>query len=289
MANIEGPPANKVRNRPITAELHAVLDGAAVATGIQKVIIFSGGQTSNHAPHLENVVGGWTGSRRHDDGRAADIHLVKDGTVLKFTDADGSEVEDFVTAAAARGATGIGAGVGYMGPTSIHVGFGKSPSDHVKLVWGKAGASANAPAWLKQAAAAGWNNPVAVVVEHAFAALGAGRSMVTARAGLWLRKGPGVEFDRGRLLDAGTMLAVVGFDGDWARVDLEGDGRVDGHVHSAFLERADQADPDDPNEGVEEAPLEEGSIEAMVRDAAAAAGLPRPARAARSSGGKRPR
>src|SRR5947209_208670 len=56
MAQIVGPPANVIRNRPITTELRALLNGAAEATGVQKVVIVSGGQTSNHAPNLEGVV-----------------------------------------------------------------------------------------------------------------------------------------------------------------------------------------------------------------------------------------
>ena len=209
----------------------------------------SGGQTSNHAPHLEGVVGGWTGSRRHDNGRAADIELVRDGDTLSFTDTNGSEVAEFVTACAARGATGIGAGVNYMGPRRIHVGFGKSPTDLQELVWGAAGASANAPAWLRAAAEEGWDNPAEGNFDPAPPVRTSGRSIVTARGGLWLRRGPGLGFDRARLLDEGTALTVLGFDGEWARVDLEGDGRIDGHVFAAFLGAADVGDADD---GVEE-------------------------------------
>ena len=160
MAEIVGPPATAVRNRAITAELRGVLNGAADANGIQRVVIFSGGQTDNHAPHLKNVVGGWTGSRRHDNGRAADIHLIRDGNMLSFTNSNGSQVAAFITDVAARGANGIGAATDYMGPTSIHVGFGLSPSDTTELTWGRNGASANAPMWLRTAARAGWNNPV---------------------------------------------------------------------------------------------------------------------------------
>jgi len=245
MADIVGPPANSIRNKPITTELRGVLDGAAGATGVSKIVIVSGGQISNHVPKLEGVVGGWTGSHRHDNGGAADIQLIKGGTTLAFTDADGSEVAAFVTAAAARGAIGIGAGVNYMGPKTIHVGFGNSPSDHQKLVWGAAGASANAPAWLRVAAKAGWDHPVG----HAVAALAAEASgpsagaferfVVAAREGLWLRKGPGLGFDRAKLLAAGTELSVAGRDGEWARVDLEHDGLVDGYVFAAFLKSAD--------------------------------------------------
>jgi hypothetical protein len=249
MAEIVGPPANVIRNRAITGELRALLDGAADATGVARVVIVSGGQTSNHAANLKGVVGGWTGSTRHDNGRAADIELIKDGETLTFTDADGGpNVEAFVTAAAARGAIGIGAGVNYMGPRRIHVGFGKSTSDHQKLVWGAAGASANAPAWLRVAARDGWDHPVDDSPEDPLVTQGSGRFAVTARDGLWLRRGPGLEFERARLLEAGTELTVVGLDGEWARVDLENDGLVDGHVFAAFLGSAGA----DMDEGAEE-------------------------------------
>jgi hypothetical protein len=249
-----------------------VLGAAADDAGIQKVVIASGGQTSNHAAHLKGVVGGWTGSRRHDDGRAADIELIKGGNTLTFTDSDGSKVADFVTAAAAHGATGIGAGVNYMGRKRIHVGFGKSPSDLQKLVWGAAGASANAPAWLREAAREGWNHPVGGILAIAAApAPISSVSVVTARRGLWLRNGPGLGFDRSKLLEAGTRLVVLGLDGEWARVDLEGDGRADGHVFAAFL---GTEEPDDAEEGIEEPAEEEAAAEIVT---AAAGRAPRAA------------
>jgi hypothetical protein len=271
MAAIVGPPANVIRNRSITTELRELLNGAADATGVERVVIVSGGQTSNHASSLNGVVGGWTGSRRHDNGGAADIELVRGGSTLSFTDTNGSQVAEFVTAAAARGATGIGAGVNYMGPKRIHVGFGNSPTDLQKLVWGAAGASANAPAWLRTAATKGWNDPVEENLAAALSVPTSGLSIVTARGGLWLRKGPGLGFDRARLLDEGTKLTVLGLDGEWARVDLEGDGRIDGHVFAAFLGVADLGNADD---GVEE-PAEEGALAELAGAAGAASGRAR--------------
>jgi hypothetical protein len=233
MVEIVGPPSNVIRNRPITTELRGILESAAVATGIHKITIVSGGQTSNHIPSLKKVVGGWTGSRRHDNGRAADIMLKRNGNVLKFTNNDGSQVASFISAVATRGATGIGAATDYMGDRTIHVGFGNSVSNTQKLVWGRNGASANAPQWLRQAAAAGWSNQAFEIAD--FVGLEAGNTHVTARDGVWLRKGPGLEFGKIRLLSAKTKLTVVGTDGDWSRVDLEGDNLVDGHIHSSFL------------------------------------------------------
>jgi hypothetical protein len=280
MATIVGPPANVIRNRSITTELRELLDGAADATGVGRVVIVSGGQTSNHAANLKGVVGGWTGSRRHDNGRAADIELVRDGDTLTFTDTDGSRVAEFVTAAAARGAIGIGAGVNYMGRKRIHVGFGNSPTDLQKLVWGAAGASANAPAWLRAAAGEGWNTPVEESFAAALSVRASGRSIVTARSGLWLRKGPGLGFDRARLLDEGTELTVQGLDGEWARVDLEGDGRIDGHVFAAFLRAADLGDADD---GMEEPAEEQALAELAGAEGAAGAAGSRARRGARPS------
>jgi hypothetical protein len=274
MAVIVGPPANSIRNRAITAELREVLNGAADANGIQRVVIFSGGQTDNHAANLKNVVGGWTGSRRHDNGRAADIHLIKDGNTLSFTNSNGSQVAAFITDVAARGANGIGAATDYMGPTSIHVGFGLSPSDTTKLTWGRAGASANAPMWLRNAARAGWNNPAGDLIS-------AGRAIVKARGGLWLRRGPGLGFDRARLLAEGSALTIVGFDGEWARVDLEGDGSIDGHVFAAFLQTADSGGGGADDDGDEEM-ADEVTVAALIASPAAAPAAARSPQGARA-------
>ena len=65
-----------------------------------------------------------------------------------------------------------------------------------------------------------------------------GRYKVVARGGLKLRGGPGVNFDSERTLPLGTELHVVSInpaDAAWVRVDLEGDGVIDGYVFAAFL------------------------------------------------------
>lgn len=58
---------------------------------------------------------------------------------------------------------------------------------------------------------------------------------VIARDGLRLRQGPGVEFPSLRTCPAGTLVYVISNTGSWALVDLEGDGRADGHMHAAYL------------------------------------------------------
>lgn len=146
--------AGKIRDRPISKELEAVLRKAGSAAGVDKIFVTSGGQPGTS--------GRSTGSTRHNGGRAADLQLFVKGKAQTFSDSQASRtVTKFVTAAAAHGATGIGAGVGYMGPATLHVGFGLNVADRSKITWGAQGRSANAPAWLVKAAEEGWNNPPA--------------------------------------------------------------------------------------------------------------------------------
>ncbi len=133
-----------IRRQPISDRLDKVLSHAAKEAGVT-VNVTSGGQ-----PH-KGSGGPRTGSTRHDGGNAADLTLHDaSGRMLDFTNkADRPTFEKFVSAATAAGATGIGAGVGYMGPNTIHVGFGKKAS------WGGA-------RWVAPAMRAGAANPVNV-------------------------------------------------------------------------------------------------------------------------------
>lgn len=232
----------KIRDRPIGQKLREVLLGAANATGIDVIRVTSGSQPGS--------TGRRTGSTRHDNGRAADLQLVKNGATLEFTDRDGGPfVEDFVTAVAARGATGIGAGVHYMGSRTLHVGFGTSPEDHSRVVWGAGGRSINAPDWLRRAASKGWENPILAATPSIDR--GSGRFVVVARDGLRLRKGPGLEFGVVRTLASGTEVIVLGFDatnGEWASVDLQGDSLIDGYLFRGFLRPVDPIQPEEVEE-----------------------------------------
>ena len=224
MAKLFEETAGKTRDLPIQPILRRLLIDAADAVGIDIVHVTSGGQAKKGTP------GKRTGSTRHDEGFAADLHLEQGGEVLTFTDAHGNPtVEAFVTAAAAHGALGIGAGERYMGNATLHVGYGTSRSDKTKLVWGAEGKAAKAPAWLRAAARKGWDAPIRAD-DNVFT--------VTARSGVRLRAGPGIEFAILTTIPAGREVSVADFDGQdrqWARVDLEGDGLVDGHVFAAFL------------------------------------------------------
>jgi hypothetical protein len=122
---------------------------AAHEAGVEIVRITSGGQPGSRGQRI--------GSNRHDGGNAADLEPVARGRTLDFTrPADLGAICRFVASAAACGATGIGAGVNYMGPQRLHVGFGNGPNDTMQVVWGEGGAAANAPDWLREAAQLGW-------------------------------------------------------------------------------------------------------------------------------------
>jgi hypothetical protein len=60
---------------------------------------------------------------------------------------------------------------------------------------------------------------------------------VIARSGLRLREGPGAQFDIIGGLALGQIVFVVSINDGWARVDIEGDGHIDGFVSAGFLER----------------------------------------------------
>jgi hypothetical protein len=84
----------------------------------------------------------------------------------------------------------------------------------------------------------------------------AGRFVVVARGGLRLRAGPGTDFGILTTIESGTIVSVLGFDGrdgEWARVDLQRDGLIDGHLFAAFLTPADpdaaHEEADEPGEG----------------------------------------
>jgi len=70
---------------------------------------------------------------------------------------------------------------------------------------------------------------------------------VIARSGVNLRTGPGTQFSIARSLPLGTSLYIVKREGDWALVDLQGDGAADGHVLASFLKQdAAPASPSEP-------------------------------------------
>lgn len=143
-----------VRNLPISDDLRNILEYAARTAGVDQIRVFSGGQPQAGKRR--------TGSHRHDLGGAADINLVVNGRELDFNSPQDRDVfAAFAEAAAQAGATGIGAGKGYMGSNAMHVGFGN------KAVWGRGGHTANAPEWLVSAVNRGWGDSTAAAPKTA--------------------------------------------------------------------------------------------------------------------------
>jgi len=58
---------------------------------------------------------------------------------------------------------------------------------------------------------------------------------VTARSGLRLRTGPGTNFEIITTLPKDTQVSIRKQQGDWAEVDIEGDGYIDGWVFYSYL------------------------------------------------------
>jgi hypothetical protein len=123
------------RKGALSPKLVQVLQQAAGAAGVT-VKVYSGGQRMEGAR-------GAVGSTRHDQGNAADLDLYVGGRKLSADNPeDRAIMSKFVAAAVAAGATGVGHGNGYMGPSRIHIGFG------TPAVWGGS-------QWIREAWAAG--------------------------------------------------------------------------------------------------------------------------------------
>lgn len=138
-----------IRNQPIKPDLKAILARAGAEAGVN-VNVTSGGQPEKGSG------GRRTGSTRHDNGHAADVQLTTStGRVLDLNNPqDLPIIQNFIKSAKKNGATGFGAGNGYMGDDTFHI-------DNASLYGqGKAGywggpldggtyRSRNAPQWLK--------------------------------------------------------------------------------------------------------------------------------------------
>jgi hypothetical protein len=236
--------AGKIRSRPIDPQLFRILKAAGELSNVDTVKVISGGQMSlsetkkrggvriknTRKWRLPNGKIVRTGSTRHDNGKAADLRLEVGGRAQDFTKPSERKIfEDFAEFSVALGCTGLGAGTGYMGKFTMHVGFGNS------AVWNQ---GAPALPWLLRAVARGKANPIdvdEVLPPLVGQAEKDGRHMVVARSGLHLRGGPSTDFNSVDLLEFGTELDVVDSSGNWAKVDLRFDGTLDGYVHSAFL------------------------------------------------------
>jgi len=116
------------RRLPITQQLKNILNYAAKQADVH-VKVISGGQKHVPGGAGKSIKGVRTGSTRHDirTGQmgAADVILYHGDHKLDLRKpADASRMGIFTEAAVAAGAVGVGAGLGYMGAYTIHVGGG---------------------------------------------------------------------------------------------------------------------------------------------------------------------
>jgi hypothetical protein len=124
------------RNQPLSADLVKAM-AFLEPMGI-RMDVYSGGQDAT-GPRR-------TGSHRHDYGKAGDVKFYKGDRALDWANPEDVPIyQDIVRQAKAAGVTGFGAGPGYMGAGTMHLGFG------TPAVWGKGGSSKNAPQWLQAA------------------------------------------------------------------------------------------------------------------------------------------
>ena len=129
--------AHATRNKEIVSTLEQIIITACKNSGLSAEI-FSGGMTPQRR----------TGSDRHLNGFAADVHLfTSEGKRLNV---QSQELRDWCQQAKNAGATAIGAGVGYMGNVGVHLDISAGntvPAGSAKY-WGAGGRAANAPQWL---------------------------------------------------------------------------------------------------------------------------------------------
>lgn len=131
---------NATRNKPLSDKLVSSMSFLPELGVTMEVI--SGGQDGKGEGNRR------TGSTRHDHGDAADADFYKEGRKLDWNNPDDVPLfQEIVKRARANGVTGIGAGDDYMGAGRMHIGFGP------EAVWGAGGKGANAPGWLREAAA----------------------------------------------------------------------------------------------------------------------------------------
>jgi len=155
------------RNLPVSPALQQTLSKSAdgPAAGVH-VVVFSGGQKSIADIKQEGISAGLsgaklqryveqhsrnerTGSDRHDNGNSADVHLVVDGRTLDYHNKnDLPIIQAYLVNAIKNGATGIGAGDGYMDSKGIHIGYGHGGQPGNYMAWGENNDLRNAPKWL---------------------------------------------------------------------------------------------------------------------------------------------
>lgn len=123
---------NAIRNQPLSDELIQTMSFLP-EMGVRMEVI-SGGETEDRRA---------SDSGRHLHGNSVDADFYIGDRRLDWNNPDDLPIfEEITRRARANGATGIGAGDGYMGAGRMHIGFGN------EAVWGDGGSRSGAPDWL---------------------------------------------------------------------------------------------------------------------------------------------
>jgi len=140
-----------IRDGAIDADILNILQTAGVNAGVD-VVVTSGSQPATGVDGVDR-----TGSHRHDNGRAADVAIYSGGVRLDTTNPNHLPIiQNFINEARKAGATGIGAGNGYMGNNTFHIDRAYPERGYVQYWGGQLDngtfRSRNAPQWLKEIA-----------------------------------------------------------------------------------------------------------------------------------------
>lgn len=136
------------RNKPIQPKLANMINAASAKSGY-KIEVYSGGQVAARDGGRNGV--NRTGSKRHDDGWAADIRVYDGSTRLSAENPSHfDKLYQFSKILKSVGIESIGAGPGYMtGNLHIDIAISNGRSGAQATKWGKDGASRNTPRWLR--------------------------------------------------------------------------------------------------------------------------------------------
>lgn len=139
---------NGIRNKPIQPKLANMINAASAKSGY-RIVVYSGGQVATRDGGRNGV--NRTGSKRHDDGWAADIRVYDGSTRLSAENPSHFDrLYQFAKILKSVGIESIGAGPGYMaGNLHIDIAISNGRSGAQATKWGVNGRSANTPRWLR--------------------------------------------------------------------------------------------------------------------------------------------
>lgn len=142
-----------IRNKPLQPKLMNMINEASAQSGY-RINIWSAGQVAQRNGGTSKGPGrNRTGSKRHDDGWAADIHIYDGNTRLTAANpAHFERLGKFVRILRSIGIESVGAGSNYQnGNLHIDIATTNGFSGRPAIAWGNGSTSANTPRWLREA------------------------------------------------------------------------------------------------------------------------------------------